>query len=136
MALLRNLVESAFVSLLNREQVQATVYAGISGTDKLCPLVKCQAKSAEEEPPFSGNYRVSVELVINVAATADATSFNALCEKVRDVIWTDELSFNLNQCATGLTVQAASAAHKVTWDTDEDVWQETHTVEIYCSLTP
>jgi hypothetical protein len=132
MASLRELVESAFVELLASIDEDCTIYGGVSVETKAAPAVVVRLASATEEPVHSGNYVCSIEVHIKSIAT-DAAAHNALCSAVRGAIWNDELATGLQTAEPGLRVFGASAPHSIDYDTDDDCWVESQTVELYCA---
>ena len=136
---LRNPLETAFSGVISAASVgTSNIYKGFSSGDKALPCVICSAKSVEEEPLFSGNYRAVVEISVKGIGALDAdavdplTAFDTLCSLVYDAIRIDDLATQLMANSVGLTVWSASAGTKVSWDTDEDCFVERYEVEIYC----
>lgn len=132
MASLRNLVEGAIKALLDDADLDATVYLGQSGATKETPAVIVRLVSAEEEPLQSGNYNGTVEVSVRSKAVSDPTDHDALCDAVRDVIWTDDLPGELMAQESGLHVFGHNTPHASECDVEEDCWVEKHTVELYC----
>jgi len=133
MASLRSLVETALTNYLTDQSVGATVYSGLVSTDKDLPCVICQASAAEEDPIYSGNYRVECSVMVKDTAAAGSV-FDAVAEAVRDALRIDNASLAaaLEAQSTALTVFAASAPHRQEWSTEEDCWVENNLVELYC----
>jgi hypothetical protein len=129
MASLRSKIETALVSALSG--LGADVYAGIAIDDKVLPRIVISARSAEEDMPNSGNYRVTFEIEVRDNAGPDST-FDAICEAVRAVVKTDEFASGLTSTAAGLHVWGISAPERVEWGTSGDAWTETRTIEIIC----
>lgn len=101
--------------------------------DKTAPCVVCTVTTADEDPPFSGNYRVSCTISVKDSAAANST-MDDIADAVRDAIWKSDLATSLNAQAIGtLTVIAASAPHRIEYTQDGDCWIETQTIELYCS---
>ena len=129
MASLRKKTESAFKAVIEAA-VDVPVYEGFAATDKAGTCVIVVARRAEEDPPFSGNYRVQVDIQVKGPPDSDAT-FDDLAAAVRNSIWTDALHTELTAAVDDFFVHHASAPHVLEWSEAGDVWVETSTVEIY-----
>lgn len=131
MSSLRAKVESAVVAYLTGESVGATCYAGFSASDKAVPCVICSARSAEEDPPFSGNYRLT--LVVEVKDTLDGSDLDSVANNVRSALWADDAAAAIVSNGSELMVWGLSAPHRMEWSVEEDCQVETHTIELYCA---
>ena len=131
MASLRQKTESAFKAVIEAA-VDVPVYEGFAATDKAGTCVIVVARRAEEDPPFSGNYRVQVDIHVKGPPDSDST-FDDLATAVRNAVWTDAIHTELTAAADDFFVHGASASNVLEWSQDGDVWVETITVEIYAA---
>lgn len=136
---LRTALEGAFTAYidaaLTTAGATATVVDGHSAADKSVPLVVCSVRSIEEDPPFSGNYRATCTIEVKEAHN---TTADTLGDAVRNAIWASDLHTQLvsnKPAGAALTIWGASAAHRIEYDTSDDVWVETHTVEVICAAS-
>jgi hypothetical protein len=132
MASLRANVENAFQSLLTAAGIAVPIYTGFDDEDKANPCVVVAARRAEEDPPFSGNYRVTVDYHVKGSPDSDGT-FEALSDQVRAAIWTSTLHDDLAAQGSDLTVWGCTNPHTMEWTQSGGVWVESGTVEIYCA---
>ncbi len=133
MASLRAKVETAFKAVLENADI-SPVYAGFSDGDKAGLCVIVAARRAEEDPAFSGNYRVTVD--IHTKGPPDALALlDATALAVRTTIWQDGLAESLTAQAN-FTVFGGSAPNVMEWSQIGDTLIETLTVEIYCTHGP
>ncbi len=132
MASLRQKVETAFAAVISAAVTDTPVYTGFAATDKAGSCVIVAARRAEEEPAFSGNYRVTVD--IHIKGPPDATgAFDDLALAVRTAVWKEELAAELSAAVPEFTVFGGSAPNVLEWSQSGDVLVETQTVEIYCA---
>lgn len=131
MASLRAKTESAFKAVI-ATAVAVPVYEGFAGTDKEGTCIVVKARRAEEDPPFSGNYNITVDILTKGPPDTDGT-FDDLALSVRNAIWRDDLNALLQSQATDFYVHGASAPHEMEWEESGDVWVERMTVIIYAA---
>ena len=129
---LRAAVEDALVAYLTAQSVATNIYPGFSASDKSAPCVVAEATSGEEEPMQSGNYKVTVRVVVKGLAADGIDAFNTICDATRDALQVDGLHDSLNAVATDLTVFGVASSNTISWATEEDCWTETTEVQLYC----
>lgn len=139
MASLKNAVETVLADYLKGKvsaDPVANFYTGFDSDDRVAPAVICIADSAEEDPMRSGNYRVQCRVVVKCIAETDSQQ-PALADEVKSWVYaSDTVSYLQSVGATNdLAVFGYSAAPRVEWDRDQNVWSETHNLEIYCAVT-
>jgi len=134
--MLRAVIESAVTDYLAGLGIPAVT--GLAVTTKAGPIVICEARSAEEDPLGSGNWRVqlavSIRLVSEPDETADLAAMSGLSLAVRNALHVDDLADLIS--SDTLTVWGASASPRLEWSTEEDAWAETHALEVCCATGP
>lgn len=140
--LLLSSVESAFSSLITAAiGSQANVYTGKASTNKVLPCVICIADGEEQEdPPFTGNYWVSVEIQVKYHAdtapglsdpkVADLT----LVRNVFNAVKVSNLDALLNGQGQNLTVFPNGfffSSQKAGQD-EMGAWADVQPIKLYC----
>lgn len=116
------------------------IYDGRRSGDKGLPNVKCHAMNAEEEPAFTGNFWVNVEVSFRYAASVEAGASEGDPEAASLVIWrnlttalgADDLPAQLSAFADDFTCQGYSDV-MVEEGHDDDAWVQTWKARLYCS---
>ena len=136
-------LEKAFQSLITEALGNAyPVYCGRASTDKALPCVICQAQGdGEEEPWHSGNYWITMAIMVKMAAGTDVNGQDPepvntlLIQLVESAIAITGLDASLNTQGQSLTVFTNGYifnAHDLTFQREEGVWIDTLPVRVYC----
>lgn len=138
MSTLRARIEAAGVAYLKSISpgLEADVVPGHIPTDKTAPLVVFSVRTMTEEPPYSGNFRVSC--TVEVKQHADPANYDpddTLQEAVLGAIWVNDLADQLttNKGLEPLVIWSASAPLQIEHSTSDDFWIETLTLELYAA---
>ena len=131
MASLRSLIETALAGYISNLSLSANVYTGFDTDEKAFPAIICSAASAEEDPQGSGNYRVQCK--VEVKDLASSGNFDTLSAAVRDALNISDLNVELS--SSTLTVWGQSGPIQLAWETQDDAWVETISVELYAAPT-
>lgn len=135
----------------NGEAQAIPCYAGKASTIKEAPNVSCEAVGeGEADPPFTGNYWVSMSVQVRYVARQNPDGTNesaadpkvadkALVSDVADALAADDLTTQLNNKAAALglafTVMGCLWGAPTSGRDAEGVWIDEFKLRLYCCAT-
>lgn len=133
-------VMAAYLTAL--DTITATIATGKASDGKAPPIVICDAPDVgEQDPPYSGNHWVTVEVIVKSMAPVDADGVatkpddDALVATVFDSVQVSDLVAQLN--AAAVTAELAFTCMGVTFDggssgQNGDAWVDSIKANLYC----
>lgn len=122
--------------------ITATITTGKASSDKVAPLVVCEASTfGEQDPPYSGNQWIDAEVIVKSIAAVDADGVatkpadDTLVATVSDLVVVSDLPAQLNAAALAAAIEFTCMG--VTFDggdsgQDGDAWINSIKVKLYC----
>lgn len=118
----------------------ATVFTGQSDLDKDAPCIICAAdqETAEEDPPFTGNFWIDLEIQVKGIAAIDAdglapkAAYDTLVATTFDTFSATALLANLNGAGIADFTCQGFVPKGPGFRTEEDAWVNTLSFRIYC----
>jgi len=131
--------EQAGVALISANAVGTpNVFAGLAYLDKDAPCVICVAEGpSEEEPPFTGNYWLTLNILVKSKAAADdgidpRPAHELLVATVFDLFLSATLPADLNAMGVvDFSVQGFMPG-PMDFAVEEDLWISSLRMRIYC----
>lgn len=132
-----NAVQLALVANYGTEAGQ-NVYTGKASGEKAFPCVVVAALGGSEDPPYSGNYMLDMEISVRTEFMGEEEeedkipASTALVQAVGDALNSIALHDDLNANAVADFSVMGQADMAFSSSQDGDAWVDTFTLKIYC----
>jgi len=114
---------------LDDAEIEASVYAQKSEEDKASPYVVVQVTSAQEDPPFTGNYIVEIECGIRTNSQSGKTDSTTLEQAIFNSLAIDDLAAQLT--VSGFHVFGAFGV-RPEFNPEGQLWTDSVNFTLYC----
>lgn len=124
--------ENAFAALLSTASLGCQVLTGIDNLDKTAPVVICYAEDAKEDFPFSGIYRLSMNVVVKEMA-ADTNTTSSLATTVFANVLNNQTKAALNTYPGFFCYEYFIDNTMDNWS--GDAWEQHYKLEVVSALS-
>ena len=129
---LKNALENSVKSYLAANVVgTCTFYTGFDHEDRVAPCCVIVLDSAESDPVNSSVYVVQLKVYVRDLPDGD---IGDISEEIRTLLWASDMPSTVSAIGQ-VAVLGFAGAHRIEYDRDQNMYAETHTIQIAVALT-
>lgn len=129
---LKNALENSVKTYLETNVVgDCTFYTGFDHDDRTAPCCVVVLDSAESDPVNSSVYVSQLKVYVRDLPDGD---IGTISEEIRSLLWASDMPSSVSAVGQ-VSVLGFAGSHKIEYDRDQNMYAETHTVQLAVALT-